>query len=193
MDIEGYFRSFNFKLHQFLQDAMIGYLDIEYLQGAIHFDVEEGLSDIPLTAYMDIPDIDGVSEEEICNYLNSAELKRAKQSLNSIKAKLKKLPGQIDFQNKKTYYEYVIGEYINWYEINGIDPIETTGSNTDADKPKKKTRPKDLKRDKNNQKLQKRYYELSMKKGLKKNKCLDILEKEFPYWSRSTIETYLKR
>ena len=144
MDVERYFRSFNFKLHQILQDAMIGYLDIEYKQGAMHFDVEEGLSNIPITAYMDIPDIDEVSEEEICNYLNSAELKRAKQSLNSINKKLKELPGSIDFQNKKTYYENVIGEYLNWYEINGIDPIDTTGSNADADKPKKKTRPKVL-------------------------------------------------
>ena len=193
MDVEGYFRSFNFKLHQFLQDTMIGYLDIEYLQGAMHFDVEEGLSNIPITAYMDIPDIDGVSEEEICNYLNSAEMKRAKLSLNSIKAKLKKLPGNIDIQNKKTYYENIIGEYLNWYEINGIDPIDTTVLNTDADKPKKKTRPKDPKRDKNIQKLRKRYHELRDKKGLKRDKCLDMLETEFPFWSRSTIETYLKR
>ena len=193
MDVEGYFRSFNFTLHQFLQDAMIGYLDIEYLQGAMHFDVEEGLSNIPITAYMDIPDIDGVSEEEICNYLNSAELKRATQSLNSIKAKLKKFPGSIDFQNKKTYYENVIGEYLNWYEINEIDPIDTTESNEDADKSKKNGRPIDPNRKAKLQKLHNCYYELRDKKGLKKGKCLDILEKEFPFWSRSTIATYLKR
>ena len=91
MDVEGYFRSFNFTLHQFLQDGMIGYLNIEYRNAAMHFDVEEDLSHIPITAYMEIPDIDEVAEEEICGYLNLAELKRAKQSLNSIKAKLKKL------------------------------------------------------------------------------------------------------
>ena len=193
MDVEDYFRSLTFKLHQLLEDGMIGYLDIEYRNGAMHFDVEEDLSHIPITAYMDIPDTDEVAEEEICVYLNSAELKRAKQSLNSIKANLKKLPGSIDFQNKKTYYENVISEYLNWYEINGIDPIDTTGSNTDADKPKEKTRPKDPKRDKNIQKLRKRYYEFREKKGLKKDKCLDILETEFPFWSRSTIVTYLKK
>jgi hypothetical protein len=121
MDVEDYFRSLTFKLHQLLEDGMIGYLDIEYRNGAMHFDVEEDLSHIPITAYMDIPDTDEVAEEEICVYLNLAELNRAKQSLNSIKAKLKELPGSINFQNKKTYYENVIGEYSSWFEKHDLD------------------------------------------------------------------------
>ena len=193
MDVEGYFRSFNFTLHQFFQDGMIGYLNIEYRNSAMHFDVEEGLSHIPITAYMNIPDIDEVAKEEICVYLNSAELKRAEQSLNSIKAKLKKLPRNITFQKNKTYYENVIGKYLNWYEINGIDPIDITESNSDAAKPRKNTRPKDPNRQEKIQKLHIRYFELNNKQGLKKDKCLDILEKEFPDWTKSTISTYLKR
>ena len=120
-------------------------------------------------------------------------MKRAKLSLNSIKEKLKKLPGNIDFQSKKTYYENVIGEYLRWYEINRIDPIDTTGSNTDADKPKKKTKPKDPKLGARKQRLRKRFYELREIEELTKDKSLKILHEEFPRWSRSTIETYLKK
>ena len=60
-------------------------------------------------------------------------MKRAKLSLNSIKAKLKKLPGNIDFQIKKTYYENVIGEYSSWFEKNGLDDGMTVEKTNETD------------------------------------------------------------
>ena len=38
-----------------------------------------------------------------------------------------------------------------------------------------------------------RYFKLKDNKEYTKSRCLDILEKEFPNWTRSTIETYLKK
>ena len=54
-------------------------------------------------------------------------------------------------------------------------------------------RPKNLKIQKRKKLLQTRFYDLSKKKGLKTPKCLEILVKEFPEWTKSTIQTYLKK
>ena len=166
MNIQDYFSSFMFYLYSFIEDNMIGYLRIEYFQGAMHFDVEEGLSHIPITGYMEIPDVDGISEDKMCEYLNSAELKRASESLDRIKGILKKIPESKMYQNKKGYYENVIGKYIDWYEMNGIQLTDTTGTlnavekSIAIDKPKMKTRPKDPNRDEMIKQLNKQYYGL---------------------------------
>jgi len=70
-----------------------------------------------------------------------------------------------------------------------LDPPEKKTSN----KPKKQTKPIDPKRKKIITKLNKRYLELKDGEELTKNKCLDILEKEFSQWKRSTISTYIKK
>ena len=58
---------------------------------------------------------------------------------------------------------------------------------------KRITRPKNPKVAKQIQKLHIRYLVLKDKKGYTKKKCLEILAAEFPQWTVSTIETYLKK
>ena len=54
-------------------------------------------------------------------------------------------------------------------------------------------RPKSLHTEEQKTRLRKRYYHLIDKIGHSKTKCLEILKEEFPFWSISTIDTYLKR
>ena len=126
MDVEGYFRSFNFTLHQFLQDGMIGYLNIEYRNSGMHFDVEEGLSHIPITAYMNIPDIDEVAEylrdnppEEIeqsmfNNYLDIVEAPWPRRDENQLRKVYKE-----EYNNKSSRTSALIEVIKN----SGIEPL----------------------------------------------------------------------
>ena len=60
-------------------------------------------------------------------------------------------------------------------------------------KSKKKTRPIDPEAAKEKKRLNVKYLELKDTQGLDKDTCLDKLEKEFSQWTRSTIETYIKK
>ena len=53
-------------------------------------------------------------------------------------------------------------------------------------------RPKNLLLEETKERLRKRYYQLKNKAGHSKKDCLNRLHKEFPQWTISTIETYLK-
>ena len=74
-----------------------------------------------------------------------------------------------------------------------LDLSEVLPEKKTSNKPKKQTKPIDPKRKKIITKLNQRYLELKDGKGLVKSKCLDILEKEFSQWKRSTISTYIKK
>jgi len=121
MNIEDYFDTFRFILYQFIEDNELGYLWIEYSSGKICFDVAKGLAHIPISSYGEIPKIDGVSEENILEHLNSLELKRAKEALGKVKTILKEIPSSKDHISQRKYYENVIGEYLIWYDRNGLE------------------------------------------------------------------------
>ena len=55
------------------------------------------------------------------------------------------------------------------------------------------TRPIDPEVATNRKNLNIRYLELKDRRGLTKKKCLEMLSDEFPQWTVSTIETYLKK
>ena len=74
-----------------------------------------------------------------------------------------------------------------------LDLSEVLPEKKTSNKPKKQTKPIDPKRKKIITKLNKRYLELKDGEELTKSKCLDILEKEFSQWKRSTISTYIKK
>ena len=58
---------------------------------------------------------------------------------------------------------------------------------------KKVTRPIDPEVATNRKNLNIRYFELKDTRGFTKKKCLEMLSDEFPQWTVSTIETYLKK
>ena len=62
-----------------------------------------------------------------------------------------------------------------------------------AESDKKVTRPIDPEVATNRKNLNIRYLELKDRIGYTKKKCLEILTAEFPQWTVSTIETYLKK
>ena len=70
-----------------------------------------------------------------------------------------------------------------------------TPSSDNKDKPKRNKggRPKSPDTEKRMKLLHSRFYELSEKDGLKISKCLEKLVEEFPEWTKSTIQTYLKK
>ena len=71
--------------------------------------------------------------------------------------------------------------------------LSSTESDSIDESDKKVTRPIDPKIATNRKNLNIRYYELKDTRGLTKKKCLEILAAEFPQWTISTIETYLKK
>ena len=68
-----------------------------------------------------------------------------------------------------------------------LPEIETVESD------KKVTRPIDPEVATNRKNLNIRYLELKDRRGFTKKKCLEMLSDEFPQWTVSTIETYLKK
>ena len=197
MDGEDYFDTFRFILYQFIEDNELGYLWIVYSSGKICFDVEKGLAHIPISSYGEIPKIDGVSEENILEHLNSLELKRAKEALGKVKTILKEIPSSKDHISQRKYYENVIGEYLIWYDRNGLQPKHPTilSSGVDIQKAKSKHskggRPPDPKISQRNAKIRKEYYKFTNEKGFSRKKAVEILSKEYGL-TKATIETYLK-
>ena len=197
MNIEDYFDTFRFILYQFIEDNELGYLWIVYSSGKICFDVEKGLAHIPISSYGEIPKIDGVSEENILEHLNSLELKRAKEALGKVKTILKEIPSSKDHISQRKYYENVIGEYLIWYDQNGLQPKHPTilSSGVDIQKAKSKHskggRPPDPKISQRNAKIRKEYYKFTNEKGFSRKKAVEILSKEYGL-TKATIETYLK-
>ena len=199
MNIEDYFDTFRFILYQFIEDNMLGYLWIVYSSGKICFDVTNGLAPIPISSYGEIPKIDGISEENILEHLNSLELKRAKEALRKVKIILKEIPSSKDHISQRKYYENVIGEYLIWYDRNGLQPKHSTilsaGEEIQKDqpihKPSKGGRPPDPKIAERNEKIRKEYYKFTNEKGFSRKKAVEILSKEYGL-TKATIETYLK-
>ena len=197
MDGEDYFDTFRFILYQFIEDNELGYLWIEYSSGKICFDVAKGLYHIPISSFGEIPKIDGISEENILEHLNSLELKRAKESLSKVKTILKKIPSSKDHISQRKYYENVIGEYLIWYDRNGLKPKHPTilSSGKDIQKSKSKHikggRPPNPQIAERNEKISREYYKLTNEKGFKKDKALEILSDKYDL-AKSSIETYLK-
>ncbi len=60
-------------------------------------------------------------------------------------------------------------------------------------KSKKKTRPANPEIQKKKEELRRAYYKLTSVDGFNHKKAIDILEKDYPDWKRSTIITYIKR
>ena len=199
MNIEDYFDTFRFILYQFIEDNELGYLWIEYSSGKICFDVAKGLAHIPISSYGEIPKIDGVSEENILEHLNSLELKRAKEALGKVKTILKEIPSSKDHISQRKYYENVIGEYLIWYDQNGLQPKHPTILSSGVDiqkakskhKPSKGGRPPNPKISQRNAKIRKEYYKFTNEKGFSRKKAVEILSKEYGL-TKATIETYLK-
>ena len=197
MNIEDYFDTFRFILYQFIEDNELGYLWIVYSSGKICFDVEKGLAHIPISSYGDIPKIDGVSEENILEHLNSLELKRAKEALGKVKTILKEIPSSKDHISQRKYYENVIGEYLIWYDQNGLQPKHSIilSAAKDIQKAKSKHskggRPPNPKIAERNAKIRKEYYKFTNEKGFSRKKAVEILSKEYGL-TKATIETYLK-
>ena len=181
-----------FVLYDSLAGRCLQVRSMDMQDGGIYYDPHPD-DFIPFNE-QEITDEDGVDRDTICQAHNSTELQRAKDLLKTVKQTLKTIPASDEYKNQKDFLENIIGIYLSWFAKNEIDPINTRGSsNLDADKPKNKTRPKDPKLGARKLRLSKRYYELHFIEGLKKDKCLKILHEEFPPWSRSTIETYLKK
>ena len=199
MDGEDYFDTFRFILYQFIEDNELGYLWIVYSSGKICFDVANGLAPIPISSYGEIPKIDGVSEENILEHLNSLELKRAKEALRKVKIILKEIPSSKDHISQRKYYENVIGEYLIWYDRNGLQPKHSTilsaGEQIQKDqpihKPSKGRRPPDPQIAERNAKIRKEYYKFTSEEGFSRKKAVEILSKKYPL-AKSTIEKYLK-
>ena len=197
MNIEDYFDTFRFILYQFIEDNELGYLWIVYSSGKICFDVANGLAPIPISSYEEIPKIDGVSEENILEHLNSLELKRAKEALGKVKTILKEIPSSKDHISQRKYYENVIGEYLIWYDRNGLQPKHPTilSSGVDIQKAKSKHskggRPPDPKISQRNAKIRKEYYKFTNEKGFSRKKAVEILSNKYEL-APSTIEKYLK-
>ena len=199
MNIEDYFDTFRFILYQYIEDNMLGYLWIVYSSGKICFDVTNGLAPIPISSYGEIPKIDGVSEENILEHLNSLELKRAKEALGKVKTILKEIPSSKDHISQRKYYENVIGEYLIWYDQNGLQPKHPTILSSGVDIQKAKTkqksnkggRPPDPKISQRNAKIRKEYYKFTNEKGFSRKKAVEILSNKYEL-APSTIEKYLK-
>ena len=86
--------------------------------------------------------------------------------------------------------------YVDLYnEICSELKNEISSAESDAidESDKKVTRPIDPKIATNRKNLNIRYYELKDTRGFTKKKCLEMLSDEFPQWTVSTIETYLKK
>ena len=86
--------------------------------------------------------------------------------------------------------------YVDLYnEICSELKNEISSAESDAidESDKKVTRPIDPKIATNRKNLNIRYFELKDTRGFTKKKCLEILSDEFPQWTTSTIETYLKK
>ena len=64
--------------------------------------------------------------DTICRDHNSIELERAENRLEQVKQTLKKIPSSGEYLNQKEYYENVIGEYLIWYDRNGLQPKHST-------------------------------------------------------------------
>jgi len=199
MNIEDYFDTFRFILYQFIEDNELGYLWIVYSSGKICFDVEKGLAHIPISSYGEIPKIDGISEENILEHLNSLELKRAKEALGKVKTILKEIPSSKDHISQRIYYENVIGEYLIWYDQNGLQPKHPTILSTAGDIQKAKSKHKSNKGGRppnpqiaeRNAKIRKEYYKFTSEEGFSRKKAVEILSKKYPL-AKSTIEKYLK-
>ena len=89
------------------------------------------------------------------------------------------------FKSYDDRYEEICSELTNEISSAESESIDETG--------KKITRPVNPEIATQRQNLHIRYYELREKSEFKKNKCLEILHSEFPQWTVSTIETYLKK
>ena len=74
-----------------------------------------------------------------------------------------------------------------------LTEIETAESDSLDESDKKVTRPIDPEIATNRKNLNIRYLELKDRIGYTKKKCLEMLSDEFPQWTVSTIETYLKK
>ena len=185
---------FSFILYDGVDGNSVRIKNMDYIYSRISIDPDP-FHIIPYYS-KDISEIDDADGKEFWVEHNIRELNRANKLLENVKRRLKKIPASQEYNLQKDYCENVIGEFLSWFEQHGINPDATSSSYgiiTPTKQPKKKTRPKDPNREENIQKLHKRYYELNNQQGLKKDKCLDILEEEFSDWTRSTIDSYLKK
>ena len=89
------------------------------------------------------------------------------------------------FKSYTKSYKEIYKELASENSSTESESIDETG--------KKITRPVNPEIATQRQNLHIRYYELREKSEFKKNKCLEILHSEFPQWTVSTIETYLKK
>jgi len=102
--------------------------------------------------------------------------------------------------NRLREIEYDIDNYFEQHGSDLSDKFEWMQSWSPLTKEEKRKlqenqggRPKSLHTEEQKARLRKRYYHLIDKIGSSKIKCLEILKEEFPFWSISTIDTYLKR
>ena len=102
--------------------------------------------------------------------------------------------------NRLREIEYDIDNYFEQHGSDLSDKFEWMQSWSPLTKEEKRKlqenqggRPKSLHTEEQKARLRKRYYNLIDKIASSKIKCLEILKEEFPFWSISTIDTYLKR
>ena len=119
MNIADYFDSYRFTLYQFVEKTWIAYLDMTW-GNPICIEVTEELGPFPVTGHMDIPDIAGIDDKDICSYLNSRMLDRATEELNKCKKTLSEIPTSRIHLQEKEYYENIIGNYREWFDKNNI-------------------------------------------------------------------------
>ena len=137
--------------------------------------------------------------DTICIDHNSTELERAEKRFEQVKQTLKKIPSSDEYLNQKEYYENVIGEYLIWYDRNGLQPKHSTilsaGGDIQKAKSKHKSnkggRPPDPQISERNAKIRKENYKFTSEEGFSRKKAVEILSKKYPL-AKSTIKKYLK-
>jgi len=150
---------------------------------------KEIIFDMPFGNDQDLPIINELNLNfAIENYFSSTK----EYEIIKDQERKKKIKGRLDF------LIHVIENIIDWFIENNYPIPNSSKEYLKVSKqskiiPKKTTRPKDPEAAKEKKRLNVKYLELKDTKGLDKDTCLDILEKEFPDWTRSTIETYIKK
>ena len=93
------------------------YKNIDLIDGHISYEPD---SFIPYNT-RDLSERENENIDTICRDHNSIELERAKHRFEQVKQTLDKIPSSQEYINQKEYYENVIGEYLSWFEQNGIE------------------------------------------------------------------------
>jgi len=172
----------------------IKYRYMNYKDGNIWYEPSESFA-----SYYEKELSESENIDTICIDHNSTELERAEKRFEQVKQTLKKIPSSDEYLNQKEYYENVIGEYLSWFEQNGLQPKHSTilsaGGYIQKAKSKHKSnkggRPPNPKIAERNEKISREYYKLTNEKGFKKDKALKILSDKYDL-AKSSIETYLK-